>query len=102
MRFFLICDDADTLTGFRLAGVEGVLVSDRAEAEAELDRAIKTEDLAVLLVSETVADMCRERVDAMRVDVVRPLIAVVPGPDGKVKSRDSITRLITETIGAKL
>lgn len=102
MKFYLICDDPDTLTGFRLAGVEGVIVRDKDSAEKALNNALLMEDVAVLLISENVADMNRQRVDEMRVDVLRPLIAVIPGPDSKGGSHDSIKRLITETIGVKL
>lgn len=102
MRFYLICDDPDTLTGFRLAGVEGVIVRDRESAEKALSSALKMEDVAVLLISENAAAMTRQRVDELRVDVLRPLISIIPGPDAKGGAHDSIKRLITETIGVKL
>ncbi len=102
MRFYLICDDPDTLTGFRLAGVEGTIVSGAAEVSRALDEVLAQEDIAVLLITETAAALCMERVDALRIDVVRPLIAVIPGPEGGGTARESITRLITETIGVKL
>ncbi len=102
MKFYLICDDPDTLTGFRLAGVEGEVVHDRDSAEKAMNNALLMEDVAVLLISENVADMDRQRVDEMRVDVLRPIISVIPGPDSKGGLHDSVKRLITETIGVKL
>ena len=36
MRYYLISDNHDTLTGMRLAGIEGTLVRDREGVEAAL------------------------------------------------------------------
>ncbi len=45
MRYFLIADNPDTQTGFRLAGVEGVTVSRAEEAEEALDVALAQPDI---------------------------------------------------------
>ena len=49
MRYFLIADNPDTQTGFRLAGVEGVTVSRAEEAEEALDVALAQPDIGVIL-----------------------------------------------------
>lgn len=102
MKYYVICDDPDMLTGFRLAGIEGVIVRDRQQAETAINGALLAEEVAVLLISENVANMNRPLVDSLRVDVLRPLISIIPGPDMKGSAHESIKRLITETIGVKL
>lgn len=38
MKMYLISDNVDTLTGMRLAGVEGVVVHGRKEAKAAVEK----------------------------------------------------------------
>ena len=52
MRYFLISDSSDTLTGLRLAGVEGVRAENREETLAAIDKAAFDE----LIASGIVAD----------------------------------------------
>ena len=40
MKMYLISDNIDTLTGMRLAGVEGAVVHKREELKEELDKAL--------------------------------------------------------------
>ena len=42
MKMYLISDNIDTLTGMRLAGVEGAVVHKREELKEELDKALAT------------------------------------------------------------
>ena len=60
MRFYLISDNVDTQEGLRLAGIDGVVVHEPAEVEKALDRAVKMEDVAVILITETLLQLCRE------------------------------------------
>ena len=41
MKFFLLSDNVDTVTGMRLAGIEGVVVHKAEETEKALLEAIK-------------------------------------------------------------
>lgn len=38
MKFYFVSDDADACVGMRLAGVESVLVHDKADAAAALEK----------------------------------------------------------------
>ena len=40
MRMFLISDNVDTLTGMRLAGIEGVVVHEKQEIKQALDEVL--------------------------------------------------------------
>ena len=52
MRGFVISDNTDTLMGMRLAGFEGELVHTREETLAVISKAMHTEDIAVVLITE--------------------------------------------------
>ena len=45
MRMYLISDNVDTYTGMRLAGVEGVVVHEREELKAELDKVLSDKEI---------------------------------------------------------
>ena len=50
VRMYLISDNVDTLTGMRLAGVEGVIVHEREALKAELDRVLGDKTIGILLI----------------------------------------------------
>ncbi len=102
MRYFLICDEEDTLTGLRLAGIEGVLVKSKQELDVEFEKAIEDTGIAVLLLSENCAAMDSERINKIKLSAKRPLVAVIPGSTGYKGEAGSITDLIRDAIGIKI
>ena len=52
MRYFLISNNVDTQTGFRLVGIEGVVVHTAEEVREALDHALSTPDIGVILINE--------------------------------------------------
>ncbi|NMA79555.1 MAG: ATP synthase subunit F, partial [Clostridiales bacterium] len=57
MRFFLISDNVDTLTGMRLAGIEGVIVHEADEVNAALDKAVADENIAIILMTQKLIEI---------------------------------------------
>ena len=99
MRYFLIADNPDTQTGFRLAGIEGVTVSRAQEAEEALDAALAQPDIGVILLTEGLAAQCRQRI---KLSARTPLLVEIPGRQGAGRAPDSITRYVREAIGVKI
>lgn len=81
MKFFCAGDE-DLVRGFRLAGVDGRVVTDAAGAAAALDEAEAMADCGVLIMSAAAADLARARVDALRLGRARPLVVEVGRGDG--------------------
>ena len=52
MKMYLISDNVDTLTGLRLAGVDGVVVHERNELREELENATNDKEVGVILLTE--------------------------------------------------
>lgn len=52
MKMYLISDNVDTLTGMRLAGVEGSVVHERNELKEALDKALADKEIGILLLTE--------------------------------------------------
>lgn len=102
MRIFAVSDDRDTLTGLRLAGIEGQLVSDKRELLTVIERIRADEDIAVLLLGEGCAALVPETVTELKLSPFNPLLVVIPGSNGSFREPDSITKLIREAIGIKI
>ena len=58
MKFFLISDNVDTKMGMRFAGIEGVVVHQEDEVRSELEKAVNRDDIAVILITETLVSLC--------------------------------------------
>ena len=101
MRIFAISDEKDTLTGLRLAGVEGKLAATRKEVEENVNYVMANPDIAILLMSENCAALTPELVKKLKLSTTNPLLVVIPGTRGSNSAPDSITRLISEAIGIK-
>ena len=102
MKMFLISDNVDTLTGMRLAGVEGVVVHERPELKKALEKAIADPDIAVLLLTEHFSQEFPDIVDEVRLHCRTPLLVEIPDRHGSGRKADFITSYVNEAIGVKL
>ncbi len=101
MKLFLISDNVDTLTGMRLAGVEGVVIHEKHELQQELDKVMADKTVGVVLLTEKFG---REYPDIVnRVKLSRmPLFVEIPDRHGTGRKPDFITSYVNEAIGLKL
>ena len=102
MRFYLISDNVDTQVGMRLAGIEGVVVHTAPEVQKALQDAADQEDIAVVLITETLLSLCPSTVYDIKLNRRRPLIVEIPDRHGNGCTNDSITRYVREAIGVKI
>ncbi|MFU0833499.1 MAG: Archaeal/vacuolar-type H+-ATPase subunit F/Vma7 [Oscillospiraceae bacterium] len=102
MRFYLISDNVDTQVGMRLAGIEGVVVHEENEVRQALQAAMEQEDIAVVLITETLLSLCSEMIYNLKLNRRRPLIVEIPDRHGNGRTKDSITRYVREAIGVKI
>jgi len=102
MKYYLISDNTDTLTGLRLAGIEGALASTRRDVACLIETVRADDTIAVLLVTEACYALCRELIDSIKLSVSRPLVSVIPAAGETRGDTGSITRLIREAIGVKI
>lgn len=102
MRMFLISDNVDTLTGMRLAGVEGVVVHEKQEIKKALENVLTQKDIGVLLLTEKLCREIPETVDDIKLNRKLPLIVEIPDRHGTGRQENFITTYINEAIGIKL
>lgn len=102
MRFYLISDNVDTQVGMRLAGIDGVVVHEAAEVQKTLKEAMAMDDVAVVLITETLRTLCSDFIYQLKLNQKRPLIVEIPDRHGNGRTKDSITRYVREAIGIKI
>ena len=52
MKMYLISDNLDTLTGMRLAGVDGIVVHERDELKETIEKAMSDPEIGIVLLTE--------------------------------------------------
>lgn len=91
----------DMVTGFRLVGVKGVVVSSVEEARHALSRAVESADVAVIFVSEEFSTKMRDKIDKLRLSRIAPLIVEIPGTLGPSKATN-LRDIIGKAVGVKI
>ncbi len=102
MRIVAISDDRDTLTGLRLAGIEGVFARDARSIAGAVRQAREDKDCAMLLITDSCAQKVPEAVKELKLSPTPPLLVSIPSADGRRDDSSSITALIREAIGLKV
>ena len=102
MKMFLISDNVDTLTGMRLAGVEGCIVHERAELRKALEDAIANKENGIILLTEKFCREFPDIIDDVRLNRRLPLLIEIPDRHGTGRKPDFITSYVSEAIGIKL
>ena len=66
MKMYLISDNVDTLTGMRLAGVEGEVVHGRKETKQAVEKILEDKHLGILLITEKLSFEIPEIIDDIK------------------------------------
>lgn len=102
MKFFLISDNIDTQMGLRLAGIEGVVVHERHEMLETLEKALHDEDIAIVLITTKLIELCPDVISEIKLKQKKPLLVEIPDRHGDSKIGETIDRYVSEAIGVKL
>ncbi|MCC6797936.1 MAG: V-type ATP synthase subunit F [Candidatus Hydrogenedentes bacterium] len=101
MNIFVIGDN-DTVLGFRLAGVRGSVVGEKDDAALALENALRDASNGLVLVTESIAHMVRERVDMHRASAGMPIVLEIPGASGPSASRVPIGDIVRKAVGVSV
>ena len=101
MKFFVIGDE-HTVAGFGLVGIEGRSATDSSQAKEALGYAIGRKDVGVVLITEDIAELIRDEVDARLYGIGFPLVLEIPGPKGPSPGRLKIEEVVRKAIGISI
>ncbi len=102
MKFYLLSDNIDTRAGMRLAGVEGKVVHTEEEFRTAFEEVLSDKEIAVLLITEKLVDLCPEFVAEQKVNNKIPLVVELPDRHGTQRPDDYIMSYVREAIGLKV
>ena len=102
MIMYLISDNVDTLTGMRLAGVEGCVVHERQELKEALERVLEDPQVGIILLTEKFGREFPDIINDVRLNRKFPLLIEIPDRHGTGRRQDFITSYLNEAIGLKL
>lgn len=82
MKMYLISDNIDTLTGMRLAGVEGVVVHEMQEVKEALDKVLADKEIGIVLLTEKFGRDFPDLINRVRLEHNFPLFVEIPDRHG--------------------
>jgi V/A-type H+-transporting ATPase subunit F len=101
MKLYVL-GNPDAVWGFALTGVHGQVISTADELHHALDTVLGDRDVGIVLVTEDVAELARQRVDELVIRSRIPIVVEIPGPEGTSPERPSLSELIRRTIGIRV
>jgi V/A-type H+-transporting ATPase subunit F len=101
MKYYVIGDE-DTVLGFDLVGVRGIVARDVGEAEGVFDSAVSDPDVGIVIITERTVDLIRSKVNQYQFTERFPLVVEIPDREGPKKDRTGIREMVNATIGVKL
>lgn len=101
MRMYLLSADKDTLTGMRLAGIDGEIIQSREEFEDAVLRATQNEEIGILLVAKTLASQYADEIIEIK-KRGKLLVTQIPDMLDPTAASDSITRYVQEAVGISM
>ncbi len=95
--------DADVATYFRLAGVKfSYPVKDSGEASAVVRKLADTKEVAIIVVTEKVAEGIKPLIDEISRRIY-PTLLTIPGKEGPIPKKVSpLASLVKRTIGIEI
>jgi len=101
MKFYVIADE-NTVTAFKLVGLEGEVVDSADGAREALAKAFESSDTGIVIITERIADSIRDEIEEFMFGRSFPLIIEVPDREGPVEGRVSIRELVNSAVGIKI
>lgn len=101
MKSLLISDDEDIIVGLRLSGISGVLAETAEEINESFDNAVNNKDIGIVILTENIFDIIKEKVLDIKKSKSTPLMVTIPDRGG-LRDKNFIMKHIKESIGIKI
>ncbi len=103
MDKIIVVGDADTVLGFRLAGVsQAHAVSDAEGAEAGVGEALARSDAGILIITQEALNSLSAKTRKELSLVAKPAVVEVPGKRAADQGGESLAALIKKAMGVDL
>lgn len=102
MKFYLLSDNVDTLTGMAIVGIQGEVIHERMNLLIRLEELMKDKDLAIILITTKLIELCPEVIFDIKLKQREPLLVEIPDRHGQSKIGETIDAYVSKAIGMKL
>ena len=102
MKFYVISDNNDTLTGLRLSGIEGIVIHTKEELFKVMDKCLANPEIAIVLMTTQIAKLAPEYISELKLKLHHPLLTEIPDRFGSGDLGETIDSYISEAIGIRL
>lgn len=102
MRAFVISDNTDTAMGFRLIGVDGVVVHSESDFREEVIKALDNENIALLMITEKLIDLCTEWIYQLKFYKHTQIVQIPDRHGSKKTAGDIIGEYLKSALGVSL
>lgn len=100
MRVFVLGHE-DAVLGFWLAGVEGEILADPAQAVARLEELHRGGEVGLVVITSDLARGMGRQLEEFRSRYTLPIVLEIPAP-GETVRRPSARELLRRAVGASL
>lgn len=101
MRMYLLSSDSDTLTGMRLAGVDGELIKSEEQFCQCAEKARLDENIGVLLVTRTLGEEYPQQIINLK-KKGGIIVTQIPDMNNPDAAGDSISGYIRDAVGINI
>ena len=98
----LVIGHPDAVLGFSLAGVGGRVATNATEINQALDDVQTSKDVAIVLVTQDVAELIPARMEHLKLRSTIPLVVEIPSRAGVPEDQPSLGDIVLRAIGIKL
>ena len=99
MKTVCISTNNDVLTGMRLAGVEGTLVTTKEEALFSFTAARQDPLVGLVLICQEAAQLLQEQIQEAGRNGSRPLLLQIPSPGSAIPKENPLAKAIRDAVG---
>ena len=99
---YAIIGDEDAVLGFGIMGVTGKVAVNADEAHNAFQDLLKDKEIAIIIITERLADMIRALVDQYLFAASFPLVVEIPDRHGPKPDRRGIKEMVNAAIGIKI
>ncbi len=99
MKTLLITNSNDAKVGMRLAGIDATIVQTADEALSAMKKAIKDQEIGLILLSDQLAQPIYDEIMALKLSVSGTMILTIP--DVGSDYQDRIGQYVSQAIGIK-
>lgn len=78
MKLFCISDDQDISVGLRLSGIDGITLNNKKEIEEKIDETCNKKDIGILVVTQNIYQMAKDKIEDIQLNRSLPLIVKIP------------------------